>query len=84
MRKMASENSNAVELCACGRPLHYTNPEIERQVRWLIAEHGETVEVHVLGVGRYRVPRHFIALHGLKSWELPYLVKEFGFELISD
>lgn len=62
-------------LCHCGRPLHYSTPEMQALVEHLIAEHGEFVNVTV-DHRTWRVPRHYIALHGLKGWE----VASLGFE----
>lgn len=61
-------------LCACGRPLHYTNPETQAVVEALVTKFGETTIVEVPGLGRYKVQRHYIALHGLRAIELPQLL----------
>jgi hypothetical protein len=61
-------------MCHCGQPLHYTSEETERFVRKQIAELGETVLVTV-GTRAWLVPRHYLALHGLKGWE----IAELGF-----
>ena len=69
------------KLCHCGKPLHYTDPEIQRAVEKLIEQLGETVKVTLMDDGRertWRVPRHYIALHGLKGREVAGL----GFEEI--
>ena len=63
--------------CACGRPLHYSNPGVQRLVEKQVAELGETVKVTVLGRS-WRVPRHYIALHGIKGANIANL----GFEEI--
>lgn len=63
------------ELCHCGRPLHYSDPEIERKVRTLIDQLGPTIKV-TTPRGSWLVPRHYIALHGLKGAEVHML----GFE----
>lgn len=55
--------------CACGRPLHYSDPMVRRFVERQIEEHGERVKVSC-GGRAWLVPRHFIALHGLKAKEL--------------
>ena len=60
------------ERCACGLPLHYCDPRIQRLVEALIAAKGPEIPVRVRG-RTWLVPRHFIALHGLKAWELPLL-----------
>jgi hypothetical protein len=60
------------EYCACGKPLHYTNPATRMQVERLVATAGP--DVTVLGNGRtWLMPRHYIALHGLKTRDLPSL-----------
>lgn len=62
--------------CHCGQPLHYTVPAIEAFMRKLVAEAGEFVDITVVGGKTYRVPRHYIALHGINAADLPTL----GFE----
>ncbi len=59
-------------MCHCGRPLHYTDPVIERMVTKLSEETGEYVSVTV-GWRTWLVQRHYIAIHGLKAAELPSL-----------
>lgn len=60
----------ATETCACGQPLHYTNPRVEAMIRELIALVGdEMIEVSVRG-RRFKVQRHYIALHGLNAQDL--------------
>jgi hypothetical protein len=39
---------------------------------------GPTVSVTIPGVGSCRVPRYWIALHGLKAQELPALAARYG------
>lgn len=56
------------ELCACGRPLHYTSDDVRGAVEALISLLGPNIRVVVAG-RTYLVPRHYIALHGLKGWE---------------
>ena len=65
------------DMCHCGRPLHYTDPVIERIVRGLIRDLGEYAKVSVAG-RTWLVQRHYIALHGIRAVDLPYL----GFEEI--
>jgi hypothetical protein len=69
-QKNACDDAPVEELCHCGRPLHYSDPNIEEKVRGLIAMTGEKVRVTTPG-GTWLVPRHYIALHGLKASELP-------------
>lgn len=61
--------------CACGEPLHYSNAETEAQIARLTAELGEYVTVALLD-GRYRVQRHYIALHGVTGSQIPRLADE--------
>jgi hypothetical protein len=63
------------ELCACGRPLHYTSPITQHYVEKMIATLGSHVPVTVQG-RTWLVQRHYVALHGLKAVDLPNL----GFE----
>ena len=65
------------DLCPCGQPLHYSNRRTREFVEDLIADLGPTVRV-IIPQGTYLVPRHYIALHGLKAWELPALAVHFG------
>jgi len=69
-----------VKLCACGKPLHYSNERIKAMVEDLIAIQGEFIDVKIAGGKTYRVQRHYIALHGLKAENLPSL----GFEEVTD
>jgi hypothetical protein len=59
-------------LCPCGRPLHYATTQHRRWVEQLIADLGASVKVTV-GERSWMVPRHYIALHGLKGAALPHL-----------
>lgn len=65
--------------CHCGRPLHYENASTEAMVRRIVKERGELVKVTVLDRS-FMVPRHYIALHGVRGWELPTL----GFEEVKE
>lgn len=58
--------------CPCGKPLHYTDPEIKKVMVDLVCRQGETVAVTVAG-RTWSVSRHYIALHGLKASELSRL-----------
>lgn len=71
------------ELCACGRPLHYSRIDNELYVRAMIDLHGPTIPVRVLNSEEsYLVPRHYIALHGIKAIELPTLAALYGWEKV--
>ena len=57
--------------CACGELLHYTNPLIQMFTDRMIAKHGQTVKMKTTsGDAWFLVPRHFLALHGIKGVEL--------------
>lgn len=59
--------------CACGKPLHYSNPAMRMVIDRLITDCG-TQDVTVrIGNRTWIVQRHYIALHGLKARELPNL-----------
>lgn len=60
-------------LCHCGKPLHYTDPGIRAYVEAQIERLGPELLVHDGDGVLYRVQRHYIALHGLKEADLPYL-----------
>jgi hypothetical protein len=68
----------AEKLCHCGKPLHYNSEVVQAQVEQLVETLGEFMDVTVGGV-TYSVPRHYIALHGLKGSELQRL----GFKQVS-
>jgi len=68
-----------MEMCHCGKPLHYTDPAIKLFVEKYIRELGEMMKVKCNGK-TYLVSRHYIALHGLKAVDLPSL----GFEEIDE
>jgi len=65
-------------LCACGQPLHYSDPALRKVVERLIRQAGGnplivvTVTSQRPGVKtrHFLVQRHYIALHGLKTQEL--------------
>ena len=66
------------KLCACGQPLHYTDPKVEEQVSTVVEMMGENIKVVTPG-GIYEIPRHYIALHGIKASEVPDLAEQLGF-----
>jgi len=61
--------------CPCGKPLHYSDPELQGKIEEIIAAQGEFVTVNAPS-GTYSVSRHFIALHKLKAKELPQLAEQ--------
>ena len=66
--------------CACGKPLHYSDPNVQETVEGLVRQMGEFTDVVIEG-NVYRVQRHFIALHGLTGYELPILAVSGTVEL---
>jgi hypothetical protein len=66
------------EPCACGLPLHYSSPELRREVERMIQLAGGNPLVIVTVTSRrpgvrarhFLVQRHYIALHGLKTQDL--------------
>lgn len=61
-------------LCHCGKPLHYSDPELRKTVEKLVSELGAYMSVHNLADGKtYWVQRHYVALHGIKSVDLSTL-----------
>jgi hypothetical protein len=71
-------DDDEIERCPCGLPLHYPNAATEAFIRDQIAKHGPTIEVRT-PAGLFAVPRHYIALHGLRAWELPELAVRYHF-----
>ena len=65
-------------LCPCGRPLHYRDSKTETMMKFMVRLCGPTITVTTPD-GTWRVPRHYIALHGLKADDLPKL----GFERVN-
>ena len=67
--------------CPCGTPLHYSSPAIERQMKAMVDVMGACAFVRVLGKDYgYMVPRHYIALHGIKAWQLDELAERYGWK----
>jgi hypothetical protein len=69
------------EFCACGRLLHYVDMTAEAAVRRLVELHGEFVHIQVTDEAAYRVPRHYIALHGVKARDLSWLAQLYHWEV---
>jgi len=66
-------------MCACGKPLHYTNPLLQAIVQDFVNRLGENIRITVRDRS-WMVPRHYIALHGVKAQELETL----GFPEVTD
>ena len=61
-----------MEMCHCGKPLHYTDPKALDFVNEMIRLKGPNLVVTVNGRS-WIVPRHYLALHGLKGSEVASL-----------
>lgn len=69
------------QLCGCGQPLHYSNPASEAAVQRFVDELGETIILGIAGsADRFKVPRHFVALHGVAAVEVAELAAQYGWE----
>lgn len=63
--------------CFCGEPLHYSDLNVYARIQKQVEEFGEMLEIASETSGRiYLVPRHYMALHGVKADTLHLL----GFE----
>lgn len=60
------------EVCHCGKPLHYADPKKAAIMRKMVLDNGAFIPVVACG-RTWKVQRHYIALHGIKAKELPYL-----------
>lgn len=60
------------KICHCGRPLHYTNKDIEAFVDRMVTQLGEFIEI-VCENKTYKISRHYIALHGINGSDLDSL-----------
>jgi len=66
--------------CPCGQPLHYREPYVQELVERIVQRLGPDIAITALETGRtWLVPRHYIALHGLNSADLPVLADVYGF-----
>lgn len=70
------------KLCPCGKPLHYNNPDYQQNVEKLIQQLGVDIKVDIIPGEIYLIPRHYIALHGLKANEIKQIAKKYGFQRI--
>lgn len=65
-------SARAASTCACGRPLHYSDSRIQALVQDQVDKLGEDILVSTRG-RTWSVPRHYIALHGIKAAEIESL-----------
>lgn len=56
--------------CWCGRPLHYESEEDQAKVQNIIDRFGEYILVKHNDGNTYKVPRHYIGIHGIKDKNL--------------
>jgi hypothetical protein len=67
------------ELCHCGKPLHYSDKEIESYMNKIVQEKGRYIDItSYYGNKTYKVDRHYIALHGIMG----NFLDKLGFEEI--
>lgn len=64
-------------LCDCGQPLHYASEESQRVVQMLVDDLGPTIVLETPS-GCWAIPRHYIALHGIKAEDVPALAALYG------
>jgi hypothetical protein len=64
--------------CPCGHRLHYPSPPTHTYMVRQVHHFGLTVTVPTAD-GTWRIPRHFLALHGrFRPWEIAGLALSFG------
>jgi hypothetical protein len=68
-----------VEGCPCG-DRHLMSAEVRDAIDAITAGLADTVPVIVRGRGAYRVPRLYIACHGLAAADLPGIAERYGFQ----
>lgn len=65
--------------CYCGRALHYTDTKTQTQVEEVIKKFGPNIVIKLDNNKRFLVPRHYIALHGIKNKDL----NKLGFQEVT-
>jgi hypothetical protein len=68
--------------CDCGEPLHYTTPVYAARMDWVVETYGPLINVHDGSGQAWMIPRHYIALHGIKEAELRGLAAKYGWEKV--
>lgn len=59
------------EMCHCGKPLHYTDKEVEEKMKSMVKDKGRYIAVTNYDTMKmYKVDRHYIALHGITGDDL--------------
>lgn len=67
--------------CACGKPLHYSDPKLQAMVTAMCRTLGENATVNS-AQGSWLIPRHFIALHSWDPDDTPKLAARYGFRQV--
>jgi len=78
--KRSIKSEKDLNKCLCGERLHYSNSKQQERVQVLIDKLGDCVEIR-FGNESYFVPRHYVALHGIKMVELPILAKRYNLKV---
>lgn len=78
--KYVPVGAEPVAMCPCGLPLHYSSADSQAHVESVIAKKGPVVTIAIMGGRTFKVPRHYIALHGLQASEINELAAKYGFE----
>jgi hypothetical protein len=71
------------KLCPCGQPLHYSSPFVQGVVEGYVSKQGENIPIST-PYGTWLVSRHYIALHGFNTEELPQVAEKYGFQKVLD
>lgn len=70
-----------VDICGCGAELHYSQKEIETGVREQVRRKGDVILLAVKGDPvSYWVPRHYIALHGIRGEDAAFLASLYNWD----
>jgi hypothetical protein len=74
--------STPVEGCPCGEAHRFSTEKIANSLRYFIKTLGPAVEVSMNG-RCWKVPRLYIAAHGLKGSEIEPLAERYGWPEVS-
>jgi hypothetical protein len=72
-----------VNYCPCGQP-HVISRRVWDQFRAVTAGLPPDETVTVAGSGSWKVPRVYVAVHGLKAVEVPALAERYGWPKIGN
>lgn len=70
-----------VDGCCCGQP-HQADPGILAAFERVTAGLDPLFDISVPGEGTWRVPRLYVACHGLAPGDLPKLAATYGWERV--